>query len=426
MMWLLVIGSRPLSVWFSVTAHADKGVVEEGGLIDVLIFFVLMGMGTIALAKRKVDWHQFISRNRWLVVFFFYCGVSVFWSDYPFVGFKRWTKDVANIIMLLIIFTEDEPERAIKAVWARYTYIVIPVSVLYIKFYPDLGRIYNQWTYEPAYVGLTSEKNTLGAVVLVSGLILVWDLIESWQKGTKAMSRVDLISRMILLLMIVWLLHMADSSTALVCFVIGVGTLVSMQFRPVLQQARRLGMYCLVAGLVGLWVYLSGIYEGFLEMIGEDPTLTGRTDTWYSLLAEPINPFLGTGGYRSFWTSSFAKNIQDHYYFYINQSHNGYLETYLNNGLIGLFLLLGLIVSVGITIRRELVAGNKFAILRLVFLFIILFSNWTEATFNMLIPIWFVFLLAAISYSHPSTSVVNKTYTGTVPLAGYPQQTKIA
>ena len=93
------------------------------------------------------------------------------------------------------------------------------------------------------------------------------------------MSRVDLISRMILLLMIVWLLHMADSSTALVCFVIGVGTLVSMQFRPVLQQARRLGMYCLVAGLVGLWVYLSGIYEGFLEMIGPQ----GLSKNLYSL-----------------------------------------------------------------------------------------------------------------------------------------------
>jgi O-antigen ligase len=266
-------------------------------------------------------------------------------------------------------------------------------------------------TYVPSYVGVTSEKNTLGAIVLVSGLILVWDFIESRRETDHSMGRVDLINRVILLLMSVWLIHMAESSTALVCFVLGGGIIIAMQHPMILRQARNLGLYCLIAGILGLGMYSSGAYEGLLEMLGEDPTLTGRTDTWENLVQQPINPLIGTGGYRSFWVSSFAQSTKDHYYFYINQSHNGYLETYLNNGLIGLGLLLGLIISAGIKIRKRLVLGNRFAVLQFAFFVIVVFSNWTEATFNTLNPIWFVFLLATISYSHPGVSVVNPTRT---------------
>lgn len=425
-LWLVVIGSRPLSLWFATTTHASKEGSEEGGLLEVLVYFILISMGAIAVAKRRVDWNQFISKNRWLVLFLAYCGVSVLWSDYPFVGFKRWTKDVTNVTMLVIMFTEKDSVQAIKAVWARYIYVIVPGSVLFIKYYPDWGRIYNQHTFLPNFVGLTSEKNSLGQVALISGLILVWDLIESRRKGSNAISRVDLMHRIILLSMTVYLIHMADSSTALVCFVIGVGILLFMQPPVILRQAKNLGLYGLAGGLLGIVVYVSGAYEAFLEMLGEDPTLTGRTGTWENLLRQPINPLLGTGGYRSFWTSSYAESTKDQYYFYINQSHNGYLETYLNNGLIGLFLLLAMIVTVGIAIRKELVAGNKFAILRFAFFLIVVFSNWTEATFNTLNPIWFVFLLATISYSHSYTSVESKTREGVMPLPRYSQKARIA
>lgn len=425
-LWLVVIGSRPLSLWFATTTHTSKDGSEEGGLLEVIVYFLLIAMGTIVAAKRKVDWSQFISKNRWVVIYLAYCGVSVLWSDYPFVGFKRWTKDVTNVIMLLIIFTEKDSVQAFKAVWARYIYVLVPVSVLFIKYYPDWGRIYNQHTFVPNFVGLTSEKNSLGQVALISGLILVWDFIESRRQRIKAMNRIDMVHRIILLLMTIYLIHMADSSTALVCFVLGVGLLVAMQSPVVLRQAKNLGVYALAGAILGMGVYVSGAYEAFLEMLGEDPTLTGRTGTWESLLRQPINPLLGTGGYRSFWTSSFAESTKEHYYFYINQSHNGYLETYLNNGLIGLFLLVTMILTVAITIRKELVAGSKFAILRFVFFLIVVFGNWTEATFNTLNPLWFVFLMATISYSHPNAMVGKKVPQESADFSNYSRQSRIA
>ncbi len=81
------------------------------------------------------------------------------------------------------------------------------------------------------------------------------------------------------------------------------------------------------------------------EAVGEDPTLTDRTKIWAFLLSMHTNPLLGTG-YESFWL---GPRLQ---WFWqtaglgaLNEAHNGYLEVYLNLGIIGLFLLCGFLIA---------------------------------------------------------------------------------
>jgi O-antigen ligase len=81
-------------------------------------------------------------------------------------------------------------------------------------------------------------------------------------------------------------------------------------------------------------------------MVGRDTTLTGRTNLWAELLREPINPLLGTG-YQSFWPGPRTEYFWAKYSFHPNQAHNGYLETYLNGGFLGVCLLVAMIVSAG-------------------------------------------------------------------------------
>jgi len=47
-------------------------------------------------------------KNAPLVVFFLYCAASVFWSDFPIVAFKRWTKVLGNVVMVLVVLTEAD------------------------------------------------------------------------------------------------------------------------------------------------------------------------------------------------------------------------------------------------------------------------------------------------------------------------------
>ena len=75
-----------------------------------------------------------------MVAFIVYCLLSILWSDFPFVSFKRWIKVLGHPIMVLVIFTEPDPKEALVRLMKRCAYIVLPVSILWMKYYPNLGR----------------------------------------------------------------------------------------------------------------------------------------------------------------------------------------------------------------------------------------------------------------------------------------------
>ena len=80
---------------------------------------------------------------QWLLLL--YCFISVVWSDYPFISFKRATKIFAHPIMALIVLTEPDFKEALTRLMKRCAYVVVPVSILWIKYYPQLGTTYDDW-----------------------------------------------------------------------------------------------------------------------------------------------------------------------------------------------------------------------------------------------------------------------------------------
>jgi O-antigen ligase len=97
-------------------------------------------------------------------------------------------------------------------------------------------------------------------------------------------------------------------------------------------------------------------------------------------------------------------HLSEKYVFRLNQAHNGYLETYLNGGVFGLCLLVVLIVVASKNLRLEILQGLTGAQLRFALFLVALFHNWTEATFNKMGALWFVFLWAIMTYPAHSAS----------------------
>jgi exopolysaccharide production protein ExoQ len=404
LVWVVIVGTRSVSFWFGegITIEKPEDYIN-GSPLDRAVYFALIAVGVLILLRRRLSWSQLISLNRWFIVFLFYLGISIIWSDYPFTSFKRWTKELGNVIMVLIILTEQDPSYAIKAVFVRYAYIAIPLSVIFIKYYPDIGRYYNPWTYALGYSGVATNKNELGIDLFICGLFLMWDLIDHCASGTKR-GKADFVGRIALLLMLSWLVVISDSTTSLWTLFLSVGILFLM-CRPLGKRVvGNLGAFSIILViLIALLSFVPSIPEAFVGMTDRDMTFTGRTDIWADLLRQPLNPILGAG-YSSFWMGSGGEFMWAKYYFHPTQAHNGYLETYLNGGLIGVGLLAAVIVATGRTLQKEIMMGSDLGVFRFAVFIPVLLYNWTEAMFTGLSLIWIVMLIAILNSHHLKNS----------------------
>ena len=139
------------------------------------------------------------------------------------------------------------------------------------------------------------------------------------------------------------------------------------------------------------------------EAVGRDPTLTDRTKIWSILLAMDTNPLLGTG-YESFWLGPRLLKIRGASLGYINEAHNGYLQMYLQLGLIGLFLLAWFLIASYRRICRRLENFPSLGALSLAVWTVLVFYNMTEAAFTGGL-VWMMLLPGAIELAAPRIEV---------------------
>ena len=402
--WLLILGSRAVSQWLQLGAPViSANAVAEGSPLDALVFTLLIVTGLIVLWRRHIRWTEVFRHNLWLTLFFVYCGVSLLWSDFPLVASKRWVKALGDPIMALIILTEPEPILAIETVIRRCYYVLVPLSIVFIKYYPDLGRTYDDWTGAVFFTGVNTNKNMLGLLCMVFGLFSIYRLCIDWpQKRHDPNKRADVLWIILLLYLNLWTLWMADSKTSLLSLILGAVVILATGY-PIIRQ--RIGKF--VVGSIFVYGVLEislSISTSIITSSGRDATLTGRADLWEVLLKMDPSPILGHG-FESFWLGDRLKKLWDLYYFKPTQAHNGYIEVYLNLGLIGLFLLAGVIFSCFNNIRKLLVNPGPKAAERLVFdrfrlayLLGYVLYNMTEGGFRPLNFVFIIFLILSIEY----------------------------
>src|SRR6266571_4965257 len=177
--WLVIAGSRLPSQWLAGRLDAGGGF-EEGSPLDRTIFSILILVAIIILASRSFRWDAFFARNFFLMAFVSFALVSVLWSDFPFVAFKRWFRDLGNYLVVLVVLSDPRPLEAVHTLVRRLCSLLIPLSIVLIKYFPTIGRYYSYWTGSAQYMGATTSKNDLGALCLISGLFFFWDTLRRW------------------------------------------------------------------------------------------------------------------------------------------------------------------------------------------------------------------------------------------------------
>jgi exopolysaccharide production protein ExoQ len=395
--WLFINSSRAVSTWLGVSSPVSA--VDEyvdGSPFDRAVFLTLLIAGLIVLFRRGPQASKLLRVNAPIILFFLFCFASIFWSDYSFIAFKRWTKAIGDIVMVLIVFTDLDPEAALKRLILRVGYVLVPLSVLFIKYYPELGRSLNQWSWNYMYSGVSTTKNGLGTTCLVCGLVPLWRFFTVYRDKEQKRRGGKMLAYAVMVVMVLWLFVTADSMTSLSCFLMA-GMLIMVTNMRAFEGKPWVAHFLLAVMLsLSLFALFFDTGGNLVGSLGRDATMTGRTGIWKAVLSVSGSPLVGTG-FESFWMGERLQRVWDLTAKGIQEAHNGYLEVYLNLGWMGIGLL-GVVIVSGYrnaiaVYRRNVDAGR----IRLAFFAVALVYNFTEAGFRMMDPVWIAFLLAAFA-----------------------------
>lgn len=400
--WLMISGSRPVSMWFGIRDEYSDTLAStlEGSSWDAAFYGILLALGVMVLIGRNRRASLYLKRMTPIIIYSLYCLVSVTWAPYSGPAFKRWTKDLGDIVMALVVATDPDPVEALRQLFSRVGFFLLPFSVFMIR-YTDTGRAFDPEG-GPMNTGVTMNKNSLGLIVFIISLGTLWTLRTLLANRAEPNRRRRLIAQGTLLGLGIILLWLAHSSTSDACFLLGAILLVATSTRAMRTRPARVHLLCLTILLLGGIVLLVGGLGSVAGALGRQANLSGRTLIWAAVIPAAPNALIGAG-FDSFWTSPsaaiFHRNLLNWYHAdQINEAHNGYIEVYLNLGWLGIVLLSALLIS---GYRRAVASFRQNASaagLMVAFVVCGAFYSITEAGFRTLTPMW-IMLLTSITCS---------------------------
>jgi exopolysaccharide production protein ExoQ len=400
-MWLWIAGSRPVSSWLGMGTHGLASTLD-GNPMDAAIFVALMVAGIIVVVLRGQRAITLLKANGPVLLYLLYCVISVSWSPFPEPAFKRWTKDVGDVVMVLILATDAQPIAALRRLYSRLGFILFPASILLIR-YTDLGRGYDP-DGNPMNTGVTTNKNSLGLIVFLVSLGVLWNVRallidkEAPNRGRR------LVAQGTLLVFGMALLEMAHSATSVACFILGGGLMLATSLGVIRNRPGRVRALCLVVVLAGGLSMLFGGGSIVSDALGRGDKLSGRTDIWAASIAAAGNPVIGTG-FESFWNVHAREvarslvlkgflNMPD-----LVSAHNGYIEVYLDLGWVGVCLIALILISGYRHASKAFQRDPKLGSLMLAYISTGAFYSITEVGFRVLTPSWIFLLLAVVTSS---------------------------
>jgi exopolysaccharide production protein ExoQ len=339
---------------------AKSRLVQPGENLGYAVFAVSLSMFVFAYSTKfgqasilayyaawfplvLVDYRKALgsySKYGWLFAFAVFACVSTFWSQAPGVTMRASMQYITHIICALIaVRVLDVKSLTLGIVAGAFVVLLYSIAFGYHQ-YDALDGTYS-------FVGAFSSKNQLGfyaslgvyfafAAVFILGERRIWMFV---------CGAVGLLGAYCLI---------ASQSATSVIATAGVIVLI-IGFRPFLALSPRdrkgifIGGAIIFGSLAVVGLYL-GATGALLGAFGKDTTLTGRTYLWQQgIQAFLQSPWIGVG-YQAYWVQGFSEPERLWSDFFITSRsgfhfHNTYIETAVETGVVGLFLLCGVMLA---------------------------------------------------------------------------------
>ena len=220
------------------------------------------------------------------------------------MSFKRWFRLCGVLPIALIIASEDSPLNALESVFRRCAYVLVPISLLLIKYFPDLGVQYVTWSGTKMWIGVANQKNGLGVICTLSAIILIWGFLREWRAGFFAKGKANFVGNMLVLVMSLFLMRGFQgsySATAIGILIVGILSLLLL-YRVRNSGKRMANLLVVIAVSFLLCLTFSGaLVPDVTSIFNRDSSFTGRSDIWSAVLdVASRKPVFGVG-YGGYW-----------------------------------------------------------------------------------------------------------------------------
>lgn len=376
-LFFMIMASRPIRSWFA--PGASGGSVAEGSLLDRLVLNVFILLALLVLCRRKIAWSQIFKENRCLILLYVFLGLSICWSEYPFNSFKRWFKIVGIVIMGFMVMSEHKPLQSLESLLRRCAYVLIPLSIVFIKYFPEYGVSYT-WAGSRMGTGVTTHKNSLGVLCAVLVFFLIWRSFLKWRAGELFRTRSHTFADAMIIGIGLFLLFGGGdsySATSILIFIIGMALLIVLyRYRNLTKNMANHLKPVLIAMVVLFLLTYSIFSPVVISLLDRNENLTERDEIWTSVIEiASQSPIIGSG-YGGYWGLAGDTTKKHHG---VDQSHNGYIEIYLQVGIIGIIVFILFIFEFCRNLQRVINHIYDWGVFGMCFLIMLLLYNYTEA-----------------------------------------------
>ena len=204
--------------------------------------------------------------------------------------------------------------------------------------------------------GLWYEKNQMG-IVMVASAVAAAAVIAARRNREEPLSLA-----LFTLMLCVFLTLATQSKTSLLCLLLGLGVIGGLwamrRGGPALSVVLVWGAITFAGLGLFIWQQDSAL---ILQALGKDPSLTGRTDIWESLMRRVAErPWTGYG-YSAFWG---RESVPAHYVrletgWLVPSAHNGWIDLLVQVGWPGA-ILVGVVMAITLIALLVRLGGQGF------------------------------------------------------------------
>jgi exopolysaccharide production protein ExoQ len=311
-----------------------------------------------------------LSRHKLLVVFLVLVVASTLWSDWPEESLRKGLNTIATSCFGLYLasrYSLKEQLQHLTIALGLATIFCLLFSLAAPGSAIEIGANAGSWR------GPLTQKNLLARLMVLS---ITCNLLAIWQF---ARGRIFYWS---ILALSTALLLLTGSKTGLLVLVV-LFALLPLYRAIRLKDTVMIPLLIAVILIVGsVSTMLLGNWEAILLGLGRDASLSGRTELWQAVLDEIRDRPWGGYGFRAFWQPDGEATVIWKFLGYEPpHAHNGYLNTALDLGWVGLGLFgLSLIITYIRSIQYLRFSRGMIAFLPVMYVTFMFMYNHTEST----------------------------------------------